>query len=110
MPLVKKIEAAQQVVCALSCIDDIATVQQSADDDVVLHAQGRKRAHNLEGTADAAPANRIRSQAADGLAGKTDQALIWRDRAGDHVEQRGLAGAVGTDDRKQLPRGNVEAD
>ena len=34
------------------------------------------------------------------LAGKHDRAAVRLQRAGDHVEQRGLAGAVRADDRK----------
>ena len=78
MALVEKIEAAQQLARALACSDNIATVQQSADDDIVLNAQSRKRAHDLEGAADAAPAYLIRRQAADRLAGKADRARSRR--------------------------------
>ena len=38
------------------------------------------------------------AQAVDRLAGEGDRAAVRRQRAGDHVEHRGLAGAVGADD------------
>ena len=57
------------------------------------------------------PRRQMRSGAKpiDPLARERDRALIGRQLAGDHVEQGGLAGAVGTDDGEQLAGRDAEA-
>ena len=88
----------------------VLAMQQRADDDIVLDAERRKRPHDLEGAADAAPADAVGRQAVDALAGEGDRSGVGREHAGDHVEQRGLAGAVRPDDRENAALGHLEAD
>ncbi len=85
-------------------------VQQRSDDDVVLDRERRERPHVLKGAADAAPGDLVRASAVDPLARKRDGALVGTQHAGNHVEQRGLAGAVGADHGKDLPGQDLAAD
>ena len=68
-----------------------------------------KRPHDLEGAADAAAADLVRRQPVDALARERDVARVGREHAGDHVEQRGLAGAVRADHGEDLALRHVEA-
>ncbi len=61
--LVVEIEAAQHLVRMRARVVDVVPVQQRADDDVVLDRQRRERPHDLEGAADAAPADLVGRQA-----------------------------------------------
>ena len=72
LALVVEVEAAQHLVRALARGVDVPTMQQRADDDIVLDAERRKRPHDLEGAADAAPADAVGRQAVDALAGEGD--------------------------------------
>jgi hypothetical protein len=83
---------------------------EGADHDVFQHAHGIEAAHDLEGARDAEPRAGDRPQARDPLAVEPDLARIGRDLAGDAVEQRGLAGAVRTDQAQDLALGDAEAD
>ena len=108
--LVEEIEPLQQRAGMRARRADIAAVQQRADDDIVLDAQGRERPHDLKGAGDAAPAHRVGRKPGRSLAGEGDRAFARRQRAGDHVEQRGLAGAVRSDDGEDRALGHLEAD
>src|SRR5262249_24155029 len=90
--------------------DDIGRVQQGADHDIIFHAQSRKWTHDLESAGNAATADRIRGQAADWLAGKSDRAFVRSKSTGNHVEKRRLAGSVRPDNCEQFPGRYVEAD
>ncbi len=105
MTAVEQIEPAQQLVRVDPRRPDIAPAQQRAHNDVILEAQRRKRAHQLERAGDAAAAHRVGRKTGNILAGKIDRAGIGRYRAGDHVEQRRLAGAVRTNHRKDRALG-----
>ena len=73
--------------------------------------QRRKRPHDLERAADAAAADLVGRQPVDALALRTRCApVVRRDHAGDHVEQRGLAGAVRADHREDRALRHREAD
>src|ERR1035437_6409198 len=54
----------------------------------------------------AAPARRL----GDVMPEQMDRAAVGRDLAGDQVEQRGLAGAIGADDQPPLARLDIEID
>ena len=69
--LVVEVEAAQHLVRMRARVRHVTAVQQRADDDVVLDGERRKRPHDLEGAADAAPANAVGRQAVDALAGES---------------------------------------
>ena len=60
---------------------------ERADHDVLEHGHARKRAHDLEGAADAACANLVRLQTADLCAGETHAAFVGREEAVDDIEQ-----------------------
>ena len=70
----------------------------------------RKRPHDLEGAADAAPADLIGRKTIDAFAGESDGAAVGREHTGDHVEKRRLAGAVRPDHRKNLAFRHFETD
>ncbi len=78
------------------------TAERSADLHVLQHGHGSERAHDLVGARNAFLHETERAQpghvpaAAHHLAGGR---LV---RAGDHVEERGLAGAVGADEAEDL--------
>ena len=97
---VVKIETAQYLAGVRARIDNAGPVHERADNHIVLDTERRERPHDLERTPDAAPADAVGRQAVDALAGKTDGAAIRREYPGDHVEQRGLAGAVRSDHRE----------
>ena len=100
----------RSVSCACARASSTAGCRSSAPMiDIVLDAERRKRPHQLEGAPDAAARRCGRGRALDALAGKRDRALIGRDLAGDHVEQGGLAGAVGADDGEELAGPDAEA-
>ena len=58
---------------------DIGSVQQRADNDVVLDGERRERPHDLERPSDAAPADRVGRQTVDALAREADRALVRRE-------------------------------
>src|SRR5881296_3420896 len=80
------------------------------DHDVLQHRHARKEREVLEGTADAERRHAMGAGAHDGLALEEQVALIGRVEPAHAVEQRGLAGAVGTDEADDLPVGHVEGD
>src|SRR5690242_12241571 len=73
-----------------------ATVQR-ANGDVLEDAEAVERPHDLEGAAHARVADLVRAQARDGAAVERDAAGGRDMNAGDQVEDRRLAGAVGPD-------------
>src|SRR6478735_5762717 len=70
---------------------------QRTDDDVIDDGHGLEAFHDLESTADPALAALRRRQRRDVHTVEDDRALGRRQHARDQVEQRRLAGAVGTD-------------
>ena len=108
--LVEQVEMPEHLVRAPARHHRVGPMQQGADDDVVLDRERRKRTHQLEGAADAAPADDVGPEPVDALAGEMDRAVVGREHAGDDVEQRGLAGAIGTDDREDSALRHAEAD
>jgi hypothetical protein len=73
--------------------------QMRADRDVLPHAQGRERLHDLECAGDAAPRQPMRGLAGDIDAIVDDAARARRRKARNDREQRGLAGAIRSDQR-----------
>ena len=72
------------------------------DHDVVEHAHMMKQREVLEGAADAEPGPRVRIERGDILPAIEQLAFGRPVAARDAVDDRGLAGAVGADDREQL--------
>ena len=77
---------------------------------VLQHRHLGNHLHVLEGARDAQPRDGARALAADGLAAPVHRAARQRQHAGDQVEERGLAGAVGADQRDDVAAVQVEAD
>jgi hypothetical protein len=77
--------------------------------DVLEHAQAREDRRDLKAARQASPGDLVGRQAVDAPAVQLDLAGRGREAPADHVEQRGLAGAVRTDDRVARARGHVEA-
>src|ERR1700727_3361013 len=80
------------------------------DHDVVEHAHMVEQREVLEGAADAKPWPRIRIERGDVLSAIKQLALGRAVAARDAVDDRGLAGAVGPDDRKQLAGFDAKTD
>src|SRR5207253_9547261 len=59
--------------------------------------------------ADAEPDNLVRRAAHDAAAFELDAAGVWLQQAGNGLEQRGLARAIGADQRDDLPLQDFEA-
>ena len=76
-----------------------AMMQMRADPDVLAHRQPGEGLHDLEGAGDAAPRQPMRRLAGDVLAAIAHSAVARLEEAGDDGEQRGLAGAIGADER-----------
>ena len=83
---------------------------EPADEDVLARGEPGEGADELEGAGDAPSADPVRREPADGVAGEADLAGVGSQRAGDQVEQRGLARAVRSHDADQLALREREAD
>ncbi len=73
--------------------------QMRADQNVVAHRKSGEWLHDLKGTGDAAAGAPMRRLAGDVEAGVADLAGARLEKARDQGKQRGLAGAVGADQR-----------
>ncbi len=81
-----------------------------AEHDVLAHGEAHEQLELLEraGETEARPLRRRR--AGDLLAAEEDVALLRAQQPGEHVEQRGLAGAVGADEADDARRRDRQAD
>src|SRR5467141_2254444 len=79
-------------------------------DQILQHRHAVERARDLEAAGDAAPRALVGRQARDLLAAEHDRARLVAQRAGDAVDERGLARAVGADEAEALAFGHLEAD
>src|ERR1700733_7000136 len=77
--------------------------------DVLPDRQRQKWFWDLEGAVDAAVDELVRGDGADRSAFQYDLATVRGIKTGDHIDRRGLAGAVGTDQSQNLAGRNVEA-
>ena len=77
---------------------------------VLEHGEPREDVGALERAADAEPADVVRRQAGDVAPVQDDGAGVGAQVAGDQVEERRLARAVGADDRRDLAAGHAERD
>jgi hypothetical protein len=84
-------------------------VPMPAQEQVVEHAHVAEQLEELKGPGDAARGDPVRRQPVDGLAGEPDAAAARAAKPADGVEERGLAGAVGADERVELPRADGQA-
>src|SRR5262245_50548943 len=109
-PLVVEIEAAEDFERTLARVVQLPPVEQRANDHVILDAERREWPDNLESTADAAAANLIRRESIDALARERDRPAFGGKHPGNHVEKRGLAGAIRPDDRKDLALRHCKAE
>jgi hypothetical protein len=82
----------------------------AADHDVVEHRHVREQRQVLEGAADAEAGAVVDRGAPERLAHVDELAAARPIAAGDAVEHRGLAGAVGADDGKNLPALDMKTD
>ena len=87
-----------------------AAGEQRAAGHVLQHGHERERLHDLERACNAEPGNAIRRQAIDALVAIPDLAGARPMHAGDEIDQRRLAGAVGTDQADDLTRPQFERD
>src|SRR5262249_28740085 len=77
---------------------------------VVEHGDLRKDVRDLECLREAQAIDALGGQPRDVLAAEAHHAAARGEQAGHDIEQRGLAGAVGADDREDLPGLDGEAD
>ena len=84
-------------------------VQVAADHHVLDGAHAEEDLQVLEGARETEPRQLVRGHAGDVLAGEQDAPAARRVETGDHVEQRGLAGAVRADHGKDLAGLDCEA-
>src|SRR5205807_3708875 len=83
----------------------LARLPGAIEKEVLEHRQPRKAAGDLQGADEPGLGDAIGAPAGDVAAVEHDAAALRRDQPGDAVEQRRLAGAVGTDeagDRSRL--------
>ena len=80
----------------------VADVLVPAEHEVVEHREVREQLDVLEGAGHAELGDGVRLEADQLLAVELHRALLRPVDAGQHVEDAGLAGAVGADDREQL--------
>ena len=76
--------------------------------DIVRRGEVRQQAGDLERTRQSEPAALIGRQPRDVAAGKVNGAGIRHQLPGQLADQRGLAGAVGTDDGVQFAGSDIE--
>src|SRR5215472_221973 len=74
-----------------------------ADGDVLVHGEASERLHDLEGAYDPSPRHEMGRHAGYVGAAVKDAAFARRQEPADDGEQRGLAGAVGPDQRGDPP-------
>src|SRR2546422_5483915 len=84
-------------------------VREGADHDVVEHGELREGANDLEGAADTAATDCARAQTVDRSPAVADLARVGQQEAVQHVEERGLAGAVRSDHADDLAGAHAEA-
>jgi hypothetical protein len=82
----------------------------AADQDVVEGRQLAEHLGVLERARDTPPRDLMRRQRAQVVAAESDPALRRTVEARDHVEHGRLAGAVGADQREDLPIADLEAE
>ena len=82
----------------------------SAEQQVVEHRHLREQLDVLERAGDAQGGDLVRAQTLDAAALPADVADLGDVHLADGVEDRGLAGAVGADDREQLAAVDAERD
>jgi hypothetical protein len=80
------------------------------DPDIVVDREGVEHALDLQGAGEPEPADAVRLHAGDVTAEEGDASGVRGEQAGDQIEERGLAGAVGTDDGVELTGGELEID
>ena len=95
-----------ELLCAAVAVG-LGDLQHGAD--IVLDAQAAKDRGFLRQIADAEPGAAIHRQARDVIAVEFDHALVGFDQPGDHVEDRGLAGAVRAEQADGLAAPDIEA-
>ena len=78
--------------------------------DVLLDGEAAKDRGFLRQIADAEPGALIHRQLGDVVAVELDGAAVGLDQAGDHVEHRGLAGAVRPEQTHRLAAADIDAD
>ena len=78
------------------------------DQQILEHGDVLERTRNLERAADAGDAAGAWRRRRDIAAVKVDRAAVRREQAGDQIEQRGLAGAVGPDDAERFALGDFK--
>jgi hypothetical protein len=77
----------------------LAGLVGGVEEQVVENGEARDAAGDLEGAGQARPGDAVGAPGGDVASVEADLAAVGRDDAGDALEQRGLAGAVGADQR-----------
>src|SRR5262245_2081676 len=101
------LEAALRAVARLG---GMRRLLKRADHHVLDHGHLAERLELLKGAPDSAPADLVGPEPVDGDAVEEDLPGVGRDKAREHVEERGLARAVGADDADELARRDPKGD
>ena len=111
--LEQQIELAEETGCDIARLLErhsfAGAVKHARHDGLDRRKVGR-HAHELEGSVDAPANTQMIGQARHILAVHADRAGVRPDGAGDEVQKRGLARAVGTDQSQHLARGHRQRD
>src|SRR5229473_2866325 len=86
-----------------------ARAEHRADADVLAHAEVGEGARDLEGAGEAEAPDAMRPEAVQHGPGERDRAAARPERAGDDVEERGLARAIRADETEDLALSEIEA-
>ena len=86
------------------------SAERRRHDQILEHAHAIERLRNLKRSADAHAAAALRRETGDIAAREDDAPGVGPHRAARNTEQRGLAGAVRSDDAERLALGNREVD
>ena len=78
--------------------------------DILLDIEAAEDRGFLRQVADAEPGALVHRQRRDVVAVELDASLVGLDQAGDHIEHRGLAGAVGAEQADRLAAADIQAD
>src|SRR5438128_1878173 len=89
---------------------DLAMVARKCELNVLGHGHGAEGRRDLKGAADAEPPDLARRQSDDASIGKADFAVVGHYLPVDDVEAGRLAGAIGSDQRKEFTLADIEAD
>jgi hypothetical protein len=110
VPLVDQPDEIDDLERLVARLANTRLAREGPDHDILQQGQVRERLQFLEGAPDAEVADPVGPHGEDVLPVEQDPAAVGSRVAGDQVEQRGLAGAVGADDAEDFAFLDLEGD